>query len=356
MERGTPHRGFTLIELLVVIAIIALLISILLPSLGSARRSARQVKAAVQMRNLGQATGTYGADSKDRLWTFTWKPGKQYVDMANDPNASGLNTGSLPTNSTGALTAARLQMTYIVRTRYGQPNMISLGNTNLIPHYRYSHLALLDYMNTRLPDPTVIDPADANRLAWCNDPKGYFAGLYSPNYGTGDPSATDKWRYVFQASYNVPPAHWDRSAAGSRVYPRSSSSVWITANGLVMGEKKYTDVGYPGQKVMLYDNFGRHFGKPNSVEQWYSRPESRQPLCFYDGSVSVRNSKESNIAVDPNTGGSAIQFYEPEPIDPPLPYLGFDGDTYWVYTSQGLRGVDYGGKRLGDNAFNPRPY
>lgn len=59
------RRGFTLIELLVVVAIIALLISILLPALGQARKQARSLICSTNLRSQGQASFLYAADNRD---------------------------------------------------------------------------------------------------------------------------------------------------------------------------------------------------------------------------------------------------------------------------------------------------
>jgi len=66
-NHSTSRRGFTLIELLVVVAIIALLVSILLPSLSRARELAKATMCAQNMKQCGTALHAYAAEHRSRF-------------------------------------------------------------------------------------------------------------------------------------------------------------------------------------------------------------------------------------------------------------------------------------------------
>src|SRR5574341_1007605 len=90
MRHRRSAKAFTLIELLVVIAIIAILASLLLPSLAQAKARAKAVKCVSNLKQVGVATAMYAHDFEGYLQLDGLIPG---------PNTWGVilatNTGLL---------------------------------------------------------------------------------------------------------------------------------------------------------------------------------------------------------------------------------------------------------------------
>ena len=93
------RRGFTLIELLVVVAIIALLIAILLPSLGKARELSNRSACGANCRGIMQSFNVYAADNGDAYPTVM------------PPTTAGMYNGGATAPAIGETVAPTAQTT-----------------------------------------------------------------------------------------------------------------------------------------------------------------------------------------------------------------------------------------------------
>jgi prepilin-type N-terminal cleavage/methylation domain-containing protein/prepilin-type processing-associated H-X9-DG protein len=99
MKLTSKKTGFTLVELLVVIGIIALLISILLPSLNKARETANRVKCQSNLSQIGKALLLYSNENKGSF-PRTYATGTGTLDgtTTGNTNTDPFGNGAVPPN------------------------------------------------------------------------------------------------------------------------------------------------------------------------------------------------------------------------------------------------------------------
>lgn len=343
-------HAFTLIELLVVIAIIAILMAILLPALAGARKAARASACQNNQRQMLIAHHAYASTYRDYIAAFNGiiEDIGKYDHHGEFPNMYDADHQAL---------SIITQITGRNKDNNPIPEYVRYNHSYTTTLEQHSFLMLNNFLEGGAITGVTVCSEDRARLSWRADPLGMETSPFKPRKAFNEENL--EW-WPYSSSYQLDPGAMSRKRLSSSgfgsfaflnyaqagahdIYETGVKYAWI-------GGRKMNEVVFPAQKVALMDTQDRHTRKS---ELFVLYPDAKQPLGFFDGSVSTRLTADAHqgenrkaAAYAGNSSSPATFAYAPdlgfESPQPPRKLAELTVKGHYRWTKKDLAGVDFG--------------